>query len=249
LAAQYSPDGQRIAFSSTRSGVYGVWVSNADGSNAVELFSQAGASCGNASWSPDGQRIAFNLDEGGNTDIYVIRASGGKPIRLTTDPADDEVGSWSRDGNWIYFSSRRTDRDEVWKVPAGGGEDIQVTRNGGGTVFESPDGMSIYYTKAERSGALWKMPVSGGEQSQVLPSVYERAFCFANEGIYFIPKPGADGKSSIQFLSFHTAKVKTVCPISGSPSSGLSVSPDGRSLLFTQIDDAGSDLMLVENFH
>ena len=57
---QYSPDGKRIAFESDRSGVHGIWISDADGSNAVELLPQAGASCGTARWSPDGQRIAFD---------------------------------------------------------------------------------------------------------------------------------------------------------------------------------------------
>ena len=109
-AARYSPDGKRIAFESDRSGVYDIWVSDADASHAVELVFRAGTSCGNASWSPDGQRIAFNFDPEGNTDIYVVRASGGKPIRLTTDPADDEAGSWSRDGKWVYFASARTGR-------------------------------------------------------------------------------------------------------------------------------------------
>jgi hypothetical protein len=75
-----------------------------------------------------------------------------------------------------------------------------------------------------------------------------RAFCPVNDGIYFIPEPGADGKFPIQFLSFATAKVKTVAPMSGPPIDGLSVSPDGRSILFTQFDERGSDLMLVENF-
>ena len=123
-----------------------------------------------------------------------------------------------------------------------------MTRNGGGTAFESPDGKSVYYTKGIFQGALWKMPASGGEESQVLPSVHLRAFALVNDGIYFIPEPSTDGKYSIQFLSFATAKVKVVAPLSGKPAEGLSVSPDGRSILFSQFDEAGSDLMLVENF-
>jgi hypothetical protein len=59
--------------------------------------------------------------------------------------------------------------------------------------------------------------------------------------------PDTDRKSPIQFLSFATAKVKTVAPISY-PFEGLSVSPDGRSILFSQYEESGSDLMLVENF-
>jgi Tol biopolymer transport system component/DNA-binding winged helix-turn-helix (wHTH) protein len=249
--AEYSPDGKRIAFESDRSGVQSIWVSDADGSNAVDLLPGVGAVSGSPHWSPDGQRIAFDCDmEGKRTyDIYAIRASGGKPIRLTTDSADDVAPSWSRDGKWVYFTSIRTGRYEVWKVSAGGGEAVQVTRNGGGPAFESPDGKSIYYTKGDvpTPTGLWNMPVSGGEESQVLPSVVWRAFFLVNDGIYFIPESGADRKFSIQFLSFATGKVKTVAPIS-SPMEGLSVSPDGRSLLFSQNDEAGSDLMLVENF-
>ncbi len=60
LAAQYSPDGKRIAFESERSGVHGIWISGADGSDAVELLPGQGASSGTAHWSPDGQRIAFD---------------------------------------------------------------------------------------------------------------------------------------------------------------------------------------------
>ena len=82
----------------------------------------------------------------------------------------------------------------------------------------------------------------------MLPSVVMRAFSLVNDGIYFIPEPGADGKYSIQFLSFATGKVKTVAPMSSCPDEGLSVSPDGRFLLFSQFDEGGSDLMLVENF-
>ena len=124
-----------------------------------------------------------------------------------------------------------------------------MTRNGCETAFESPDGKSIYYTKEyDRPTGLWKMPLSGGEESQVLPSVIARAFSLVNDGIYFIPEPGADRKSSIQFLSFATGKAATVAVMTAPPTEGLSVSPDGRFLLFSQVDEEGSDLMLVENF-
>ena len=89
------------------------------------------------------------------------------------------------------------------------------------------------------------MPLSGGEESQVLPSVV--AFSLVKEGIYFIPGPPFR-KSSIQFLSFVTGEVKTVAPMSAPSFFDLSFSPDGRSLLFSQIDEVISDLMLVENF-
>jgi serine/threonine protein kinase len=247
-AAQYSPDGKHIAFESWRSGDHGLWVSDADGSDAVELLVRAGSAPGTPRWSPDGKYIAFDLSPEGNTDIYIVRASGGQPIRLTSHLAYDAAPSWSRDGKWIYFTSTRSGRYEVWKVLAEGGEAEQVTRNGGGTAFESADGKWVYYIKGDYAGSLFKMPVGGGEESQVLPSVVSRAFSLVKDGIYFIAKPAADGKYHIQFLSYATNKVKTVAAISRPPNEGLSVSPDGRSLLFAQDDEAGSDLMLVENF-
>jgi Tol biopolymer transport system component len=252
-AAQYSPDGKRIAFESDSGGVRSIWVCDAAGTKMMEVFSRAGTACGTAHWSPDGQRIAFDSNLEGNFDIYVIRSSGGKPIRLTNDPAADFAPSWSRDGRWVYFESERSGRMEVWKVPAGGGEAIRVTRNGGGPAQESPDGRSIYYTKGDFEPAgLWKMPVEGGKESQVLPSLFWRAFCVVADGIYFMPKPDKEGKSSIQFLSFAAGKVKTVTSISGWLREGLSVSPDGRSLLFSQTETRTAvetaDLMLVENF-
>jgi len=258
LSAQYSPDGKRIAFFSSRTGVGGIWVCDADGTNALELFSQTGKTLGSPNWSPDGKRIAFAHDLEGNMDIYVVRVSGGKPVRFTTDPADDNIPSWSRDGNWVYFTSLRSGRRQVWRAPTGGGEAVQVTKNGGFVAMESADGRSVFYTnKIDQApmtpgdyvaSALWRIPVSGGEESRVLPSVDMRAFAPVNTGIYFIPEPGADGKHFIQFLNFATGKVKMVAPIPRPPSLGFSISPDEHSILYAQVDESHSDLMLVENF-
>jgi Tol biopolymer transport system component len=211
---------------------------------------RAGAGGGDPRWSPDGQRIAFTFNLDGKYSIYVIKANGGQPIRLTTDSMYDRTPSWSGDGKWIYFASKSitTGQWEVWKVPTGGGESVQMTHNGGEVPFESPDGRSIYYTKSGGSLGVWRMPVNGGEETRVLPQGGGETFVVVKGGIYFVSRSDANMNYGIQFLSLATGKVQTVAPMSARPAAGLSVSPDGRFLLFSQVDQASSDLMLVENF-
>jgi Tol biopolymer transport system component len=237
----YSPDGSRIAFESGRFGNAEVWVSDADGANEVQLV-EMGRS-GSPRWSPDGRRIAFDSSVGGNWQIYAVSARGGRPERMTNSAASDVRPSWSRDGKWIYFGSNRSGVWQVWKMPAGGGPAEQVTRDGGHTAFESPDGKTIYYTKNEpRPCALWKVPVEGGEESQILDSITCLAFAVSREGVYFVSLP------NLQYLDFSTGRSKTILTPQKQPEFGLSVSPDERWLLYSQLDQGGSDLMLVENF-
>ena len=253
-AAQYSPDGKRIVFESDRTGVHGIWLSDADGSNAKPLFLHPdGSFAGSPRWSPDGRHIVFDAYSEGNADLFVISASGGEPFRLTTHPADDQVPSWSGDGAWVYFGSTRTGRREVWKMPAGGGEPAQVTKEGGFIALESPDGRFIYYTKEfAQTTSLWKLPVEGGEESKVLDSVHHRNFAIVPEGVYFVAVPAPaepDRAYSIRFLDFAgRAELVYRLPSNIVRSLGLSVSPDGQSILYTQVDDISSDLMLIEGF-
>ncbi len=91
--------------------------------------------------------------------------------------------------------------------------------------------------------------MDGGEPVPVLPTVTFYNFAVVREGIYFIPRADADGRYSVHFLSFATGKARPVVALTGAVVPGLSVSPDGRTLLYSQIDERRSDLMLVENFH
>ena len=244
----YSPDGSRVAFESTRTGESAVWVSAADGSNLMEVFSRPGRHSGSPRWAPDGGRIAFDSTAAGNFDVYAIQPGTAQPLRLTTESSDDVMPSWSPEGKWIYFASNRSGRQEVWKVPAAGGAAVQVTRNGGARAYPSADGTQIFYTKDDGDAALWSMPVAGGEEREVLPSVLYRNFAVLADGIYFIPRPGSDGRSGVHYLDFSTGAVHQVLRLAGRPSLGLTVSPDCRRILFAQTDQVGRDLMLVNGF-
>jgi Tol biopolymer transport system component/DNA-binding winged helix-turn-helix (wHTH) protein len=246
LAPEFSPDGKRIAFMSSRSGNWEIWVCDSDGLNPIQLTSFRGPSVTNPRWSPDGGRIAFDNDAKGEPDIWVINADGGKPQRMTTDPANDGNPSWSGDGRWIYFDSARTGEQQVWKIPATGGDAIQVTRDGGLAPRESPDGKFIYFGKA-LGASVWRIPVGGGQAIQMIENVSDpENFVIVSKGIYFVP--GTALGSSIEFLDFATNHTKRVASFGKPFSSGLALSPDGRWILYTQVDQEGAELRLVENF-
>ena len=254
LGPQFSRDGKRIAFVSNRSGNQEIWVCDSDGSNPVQLTSFHGPNVSTPRWSPDDVQIAFDSDAEGEEDVWMIGASGGKPVRLTTHPANDGDPSWSRDGKWIYFDSHRTGEQQVWKIPADGGEAIQVTWGGGFAPLESPDGKFLYYTKAQGNTSLWRTPVEGGQATKVLEGLSNYLnLAIADEGIYFVPHQGVASGYSIQFLNLGTKQIRRIAnfekPLDWNVDvSGLALSPDGRWILYTQVDQPSAELRLVENF-
>jgi Tol biopolymer transport system component len=252
LNPQYSPDGSRVAFSSDRTGNHEIWVCNGDGSNPVQLTSLE-TSSGTPRWFPDGRRIVFDSQKEGHAEIYVIDTDTRAPRRLTNDPSDDVTPSVSHDGKWIYFGSTRTGRLEIWRLPAEGGQAVQVTHEGGAIPFESLDGKTVYYQKKPAASDVWQVPVAGGEETRVLGPAGQLQFAVVADGIYFI-EPGPPGYAgwingnSLKFFSFAKGTAEKVFDIKYLPQIGLSVSPDGRYVLFSQVDPFVCDLMLVENF-
>ena len=243
--AQYSPDGKSIVFHSTRSGASEIWMSEADGSNAVRLTTFNAPITGSPRWSPDGRWIVFDSNKEGQFEVYRLPAGGGVPERLTRDPATDGVPSYSRDGRSIYFMSNRSGSNQVWKMDANGGNARQITRHGGYLAFESYDSQWVFYSREDGDSPLYRVPADGGVETQVLPRVYEFGFNVTPRGVLFA---GGENSTGIEFLNFETGKVSAFFHPDRQMTVGLSLSPDQRHLLYPQRESSGSDLMLVENF-
>jgi Tol biopolymer transport system component len=251
MEPQFSPDGKKIAFNSSRSGSYEIWMCGREGRNPVQLTSFGGPFIGSPRWSPDSRWIAFENPQAGNDDIYVISADGGQPRRLTSGPSSNVRPSWSQDGRWIYFGSKRSGDWQIWKEPTQGGTALQLTKNGAREAFESLDGKFIYYAKWDAPG-IWKVPVDGGEETRVLDRGGQSVWALTGQGICFFDFSGSTGPA-LKFYNFATGKVmllrefsKDTLLVTGATT--LSVSPDGRWILYTQSDQSSCNLMLVENF-
>jgi Tol biopolymer transport system component len=151
LGAEWSPNGQKIAFHGAQF-VGGVGVSlsifliNADGSGQTELT----GTCGQfPSWSPDGKTIAFNTVAGCPVpgEIFVINADGSGLTNLTNHPAGDARAAWSPNGRQIAFNSNRDGDGEIWVMNANGSDPVQLTFNSATDQAPdwSPDGRKIVF--------------------------------------------------------------------------------------------------------
>jgi len=256
----FSPDGKRIAFESWRSGYMEIRACDSDGSKCSELTSLRGAATA-ARWSPDGRYIAFEFRPKEHSEIYLLKVDGAVARLLPTLPGADNGGpNWSRDGKWIYFYSDRNGGPfQIWKTRVDGGVPVQVTKSGGLFSTESEDGRFLYYSKLGVPG-IWRMPLSGGEETHVLGQPYREftmlsggAFiawwdwALARNGIYFL-NIGSYYNATIEFFDFATHKITPIWTLTKSPGFGLSLSADGRSILYVQNEVQQSSIMLIKNF-
>ncbi len=248
----YSDDGNQIAFISHASGKAEVWICNADGSGARRITFTDGLT-EMPRWAPGNELLAYaemDLDVG-TYDIWVVSPSRSVPQRITEDAADERGPHWSRDGRAVYFTSDRTGRYEVWMQPFEGGnavgDPVQITENGGWWPREGPKGEYVYYTKpdrAERRG-IWRKPVDGGPEEQVPANGTGNNWeMFAGGIVYEGTRP------SLELYTFAAGSIRQLGRaegIWGNVYLGVTVSPDGRSILYTR-GEGTSDIMLVEDF-
>jgi TolB protein len=150
---QWSPDGSKVVFDSTRkldgtdaqnaTDVSNIWRVNADGTGLTPLTSATGAGAAFPQWSPDGSRVVFastrNLD-GTDTpnanftsNIWRVNADGTglRPVtNATANGAGSDLPQWSPDGSEVVFlSSRKLDGTDapnanhtsnIWRVNTDG---------------------------------------------------------------------------------------------------------------------------------
>ncbi len=199
--------------------------------------------------------IAFDSRPDGNPDIYLVSSQGGTPSRLTSEPSDETVPNWSRDGKQVYFSSNRTGVSQIWKMPVAGGDAVQVTRGGGFFGIESVDGKWLYYSKSPNEPGLWRMPLSGGKEEPLLPEFRAGFWSYwvvVSQGLYYLDRQEVEGvgvKYYLRSLEFRSSRDREVLMFDRRPfNAGLAISPDGGSVLYNQVDQSDSDIMMVENF-
>ena len=171
-------DGKYIVFISNRTGTFGIWRMNADGSNAKQLTSFPDGMDGQIQISPDSQTVFFNRNrnDGGKSLIMKVSIEGGEAIALM--PQDHSPAVFpriSRDGKFLAFhtysyDSQTSDFASAVKVVGLKNNVIDNTFNevelGAHTNFRwSPDGKSLTFINRNDIDNLWNVSVADKKET------------------------------------------------------------------------------------
>jgi Tol biopolymer transport system component len=161
------------------------------------------------------------------------------------------VPNWSHDGHWIYFTSEQgaLARD-VWRVSADAQISERLVRGTSGPfACDTPDGRTLLFQLKDSDSPLMAMPLKGGTARQLVACVRNSAFGVGPQGVYYVPCDQSPNPS-VHVLNLETGRdtrLGTLDGITGRPV-GLSVSLDGKTIVYPKVTSQNADLMLIENF-
>jgi len=149
----WTPDSERVAFSSLRTGYTQMFWIPADGSSAEEQLLSGGSTQIPACFSPDGKLLIY-IEDSPQTglDIWALPLEGDRqPWAYLNTPDNEGAASLSPDGRWLAYASDRTGRPEIYvqSFPTPGRR-IQISFNGGAIPVWASDGRELFYVEGNK---------------------------------------------------------------------------------------------------
>jgi Tol biopolymer transport system component len=174
LLSSWSPDGGKIAFSSTRDGNWEIYMmdvgdpfQNGEAGEAQRLTDDEGDDMLPA-LSPDGTQIAFSSDRDGDLEIYVMDADGSNVRQLTDNTLIDSKPTWSQDGTKIGFDSGVGYNRSIYIMDADGSNTELVIDGQGGWPAWSPDGTQIaFFGRMDGNPNIYVVNVDGTDLTRM----------------------------------------------------------------------------------
>jgi Tol biopolymer transport system component len=199
----WSPDGERIAFASTRDGTPHIFVMNADGTGTTRL-TDSDQEDEHPSWSADGKSIVFSREGA----IFLVPATGGAAHRVGHGLGNARSPAFSPNGRLIAYDYRRPGFSirEIYVMNADGTGIRQVTRLGEVSSLPawSPDGKTLAFQSNARLGRyeIYAVGLNGTHLRQVTRSESDviqpawtpdgRAIGFVRDGAIWTAEAGEE---------------------------------------------------------
>jgi eukaryotic-like serine/threonine-protein kinase len=150
----WSPDGSQIVFTSTREGVFNLYLKKANGLENEQPLLKSDETKIPDDWSPDGNFIIYeSRSPKTKLDLWLLPMSGARdPISFLKTDFNEQQAQFSPDGKWIAYTSDVSGKPEVYvqPFPASGGP-VRVSTNGGAQPQWRRDGHELFYIATNRN--------------------------------------------------------------------------------------------------
>jgi len=233
-ALTWAPDNKRIAVSTKSGGFDRITIVDVIEGDSKELpFKFSGIE--SVSWSFDGSKIAFNASNESQSDIYIYDFEKDKIENLTNDIFSDMNPSWSHDGKWIIFSSDRGEFTDRYKIP----EDHEMYKHD----YKNID-LYTLNVETEKIYRITDWEYSGEKSAVISPDGKYMIFVSDYNGIDNLYK-----KEINNFENPEDLLKQPSLPLTNSLNgiNQLSITEDGKKLVFTSLFNQGYNIYLLNN--
>ena len=245
--ATFSPDGNTIAFISTRSGSAELWLKR-QGSESPERATHFDGQgfLFEPHWSPGGDRITFSFRKDGATNVMVYNVSTHELKRVTDTTSRDFNPIFGRDGRSIFFSSNADGTSRIWRIDVEGKLPPEPLFTESVANFApSSDGQWLYYLENRQQLAVFRISLLDGTTQEIYRTdarpALVNSLVVTPEGIYLAASHLNEQEIRIDRIDPVSFQAKTVWRIPGYidaailGSQSFDVTSDGSQLLTTRV--------------
>ena len=229
---QFSPDGLWLAFANAAT----LWVATADGRNPRKLTDLNPGS--GLHISPDSRQVAFHSVGDLFAPLYVADLDGKtKPRKVAQTESVALVGaSWSIDGKYLYTMAVNKTPQRVMRARVSDGE-LEDLFDGNSPVV-SADGLRIFYKKGPLVSPIYSRSLEGTDiarnPEEVLVPECAMVFGIAPtpRGVYYVSCDEEASPVALRYFEFSSRRSSTIGPPPDTTQPILTVSGDGRRLVY-----------------
>jgi Tol biopolymer transport system component len=255
----FSPDGARIAFDASWSGVRRVWTADGWGRDPQMVTTDPSDVVVHMGprWAPDGTRLAFQRIEKMKQDIHVVDLRGGAQTGLTDDDPRDVDPVW-QSNQAVLFSSYRGGGLNLWRVGVtadghAAGPPVQITTGAGQDLQPAParDGRIAFVTMNQNAD-LWRLPVdpstgrpTGPPEPLVTTTREDSRGALSPDGRLLAFSSDRAGDMNLWLMDMEDGSVRQLTSGAGGDYQAR-WSPDGRRLVFFSSRAGNADIWEVD---
>jgi eukaryotic-like serine/threonine-protein kinase len=253
---------EKFAYVTDRNGPAEIWMRGEGWDRPI--VTPATFLAGTTNWfmtpalSPGAERLVYTrIDASGHAFNWISSVSGGPPVRLTNESNVAEYGgSWSPDGNSLTYARQLNGERSVMTVSTSGEATPVLLRAKVAIRLSqwSPDGQWIKFLD-HAGGGGWTLISPDGKTVRALgiADAIEMTFSKDSRSLYGIRRE--QDRARLFSLDIETKAMKNIGDLAKDflpssylvPGIRLSLSPDGKSILYPAVRTSGS-LWMLEGF-